>query len=171
MKYLLDTDVIIDHLRGKTDLSDSLKSDNLSISIITYGELIFGSEKSEQKEKTKKLVLDFINDLSIKIITLDQKIMEEYGSTGIQEVMDKIVFEILKYNAVYPAGLKLVDSKGNVLPDCYLMPPNSTALDFAYRLHSDIGRDFVKAVHIKTRQGVGKDYVLKNGDGLEILTK
>ena len=84
MKYLLDTDVIIDHLRGKTDLSDSLKSDNLSISIITYGELIFGSEKSEQKEKTKKLVLDFINDLSIKIITLDQKIMEEYGKIKAQ---------------------------------------------------------------------------------------
>lgn len=99
------------------------------------------------------------------------KIMKEFGSTGVQEVMNKVVFEILKYNAVYPAGLKLVDSKGNVLPDCFLMPPGATALDFAFRLHSDIGRDFVKAVHIKTRQGVGKDYVLKNGDGLEILTK
>jgi ribosome-binding ATPase YchF (GTP1/OBG family) len=100
-----------------------------------------------------------------------KKIMHEYGSTGIQEIMNKVVFDILKYVSIYPAGSKLSDSKGNVLPDCYLMPPGSTALDFAYRLHSDIGRDFVKAVHIKTKQAVGKDYVLKQGDGLEIMTK
>lgn len=98
-------------------------------------------------------------------------IMHEFGSTGVQDVLNQTVFEVLKYVAIYPAGMKLTDSKGNVLPDCYLMPPGSTALDFAYRLHSDIGRDFVKAMHIKTKQAVGKDYVLKNGDGLEILTK
>lgn len=98
-------------------------------------------------------------------------IMKEFGSTGVQTILDKTVFDVLKYCAIYPAGLKLEDSKGNVLPDCFLMPPKSTALDFAYRLHSDIGRDFVKAVHIKSRKAVGKDYVLQNGDGLEILTK
>ncbi|MEK6890227.1 MAG: redox-regulated ATPase YchF [Nanoarchaeota archaeon] len=100
-----------------------------------------------------------------------KKIIEKFGSTGIQEVMNKVVFEVLKYVSIYPAGAKLSDSKGNVLPDCYLMPPGSTALDFAYRLHSDIGRDFVKAMHVKTKQAVGKDYIIKNGDGLEILTK
>ncbi|MEK6910488.1 MAG: redox-regulated ATPase YchF [Nanoarchaeota archaeon] len=100
-----------------------------------------------------------------------KKIIEKFGSTGIQEVMNKVVFEVLKYVSIYPAGAKLSDSKGNVLPDCYLMPPGSTALDFAYRLHSDIGRDFVKAMHVKTKQAVGKDYVIKNGDGLEIMTK
>lgn len=100
-----------------------------------------------------------------------KEVMQEYSSTGIQEIMNKVIFEILKYNAIYPAGAKLSDSKGNVLPDCFLMPPGSTALDFAYRLHTDIGNGFVKAVHIKTKQAVGKDYVLKNGDGLEIMTK
>lgn len=115
--------------------------------------------KKDLNEK-QKLALDNI-----------KKIMEEYGSTGVQEVLNKVVFEIMKYVYVYPASLKLTDSKGNVLPDCFLMPPGSTALDFAYRLHTDIGNNFVKAVHIKTRQAVGKDYILKNGDGLEILTK
>ena len=100
-----------------------------------------------------------------------KKIIEEYGSTGIQDVLNKVVFDILKYIAVYPAGAKLVDSKGNVLPDCFLMPPGSTALDFAYRLHTDIGNKFVKAINIRTKQGVGKDYKLKMGDGLEILTR
>lgn len=97
--------------------------------------------------------------------------MDVCGGTGVQEILNQAVFNLLKYIAIYPAGSKLSDSKGNVLPDCYLMPPGSTALDFAYRLHSDIGRDFIKAVHIKTKQAVGKEYLLKQGDGLEIMTK
>lgn len=100
-----------------------------------------------------------------------QTIMNEFGGTGIQTVLNAVVFDTLNYVAIYPAGAKLSDSKGNVLPDCFLMPPGTTALDFAFRLHSDIGRDFVKAIDIKTKQAVGKDHKLKNGDGLEILTK
>ena len=85
--------------------------------------------------------------------------------------MNEVIFEMLEMIAVFPAGDKLTDSKGNVLPDCYLMKKGSTALDFAFRLHTDIGNDFVKAVHIKTKKAVGKDYVIQNGDGLEIMTK
>lgn len=100
-----------------------------------------------------------------------QSIMNEFGSTGIQEVLNAVVFGVLKYIAIYPAGSKLSDSKGSVLPDCYLMPPGSTALDFAFRLHTDIGKSFVKAIDVRTKQAVGKNYVLKSGDGLEIMTK
>lgn len=98
-------------------------------------------------------------------------VLGEYRSTGVQSVMNKIVFEILGMIAVFPAGDKLEDSKGNVLPDCFLMPRGSTALDFAYRLHSDIGDNFVKAIDVRTKKAVGKDYKLKNRDGLEIMTK
>ena len=100
-----------------------------------------------------------------------KKIMESFGSTGIQEVLNKVVFEILEYVAVFPAGAKLADSKGNVLPDCYLMKSGSTALDFAFRLHTDIGKNFIKAIDIRTKQAVGKEYVIKHRDGLEIITR
>ncbi len=99
------------------------------------------------------------------------KVIDEFGGTGVQQVLNGVVFDLLKYLAIFPAGSKMEDSKGNVLPDCFLMPPGSTALDFAYRLHSDIGRDFVKAVDVRTKKGVGKDYKLKHMDGLEILTR
>lgn len=112
-----------------------------------------------------------VNDAQENALMKIKEVLDKYGSTGVQEVLNKTVFDVLEYVAIYPAGAKLADSKGNVLPDCYLMPPGSTALDFAYRLHTDIGDKFVKAVHIKTKQAVGKDYVLKNGDGLEILTR
>lgn len=112
-----------------------------------------------------------LNEKQKAAIDKIRETMDKYGSTGLQEVLNKTVFDVLEYVAIYPAGSKLSDSKGNILPDCFLMRRGSTALDFAYRLHSDIGRDFVKAIHVKTKQAVGKDYELKMGDGLEILTK
>ncbi len=100
-----------------------------------------------------------------------KKVIGDFGSTGVQNILNLIVFDLLKYVAIFPAGSKMEDSKGNILPDCFLMPPNSTALDFAYRLHTDIGKNFVKAIHLKTKQAVGKDYKIKHLDGLEIMTR
>ena len=97
--------------------------------------------------------------------------MKEFENTGVQKVLNKIVLEILDYIAIFPAGSKLEDSSGNVLPDCFLMKNGSTALDFAYKLHTDIGKNFIKAIDIRTKRAVGKDYKLKHLDGLEIMTK
>ncbi|MBS3100286.1 redox-regulated ATPase YchF [Candidatus Pacearchaeota archaeon] len=116
--------------------------------------------RGEISEKQKS-ALEFIK----------KNVLEKFGSTGVQEVLNKTVFEILKYIAIFPAGAKLTDSKGNILPDCFLLPPGSTALDFAYHLHTDIGNNFVKAIDIRTKRAVGKDYKLKNRDGIEIMTR
>ncbi|MEK6897750.1 MAG: redox-regulated ATPase YchF [Nanoarchaeota archaeon] len=95
----------------------------------------------------------------------------EFG-TGIQEVLNYAVFELLKYLAIFPAGAnKLKDSKGNILPDCFLLPKNSTALDFAYFLHTDFGKNFIKAIDARSKKALGKDYKLKNRDALEIITR
>ncbi len=103
--------------------------------------------------------------------TIKQNVLRPYSSTGIQQVLNTAVFDLLKYIAIFPAGAKLTDSKGNILPDCFLLPPNTTALDFAYHLHTDIGDSFVKAIDIRTKKPVGKDHHLKHRDGIEILTK
>ena len=101
-----------------------------------------------------------------------KKLLDDYGSTGVQEILNKTVFELLKYLVVFPASAnKLSDSKGNVLPDCFLLPPNSTALDFAYIIHTDFGKNFIKAIDARTKKAVGKDYKLKNRDALEIVTR
>lgn len=92
--------------------------------------------------------------------------------TGVQAVLNKAVFELLGYIAIFPAGAtKLADSKGNVLPDCFLLPGGSTALDFAYYLHTDFGKNFIKAIDARTKQARGKDYILKHRDAMEIVTK
>ncbi|MEK6983680.1 MAG: redox-regulated ATPase YchF [Nanoarchaeota archaeon] len=99
------------------------------------------------------------------------EVLNKYGSTGVQQVLDFAIFQLLKYVAIFPGGVnKLQDQHGNVLPDCFLMPENTTALDFAFKLHTDIGNHFIKAIDVKTKRPVGKEYVLRNRDVIEIAT-
>ena len=101
-----------------------------------------------------------------------ENVLKVYGSTGVQEVLDKTVFGLLKYIAVFPAGAhKLADSKGNILPDCFLVPNGSTALDFAAAIHTDLAKNFIKAIDCRTSRAVGKEYKVKHRDGLEIITR
>ena len=116
--------------------------------------------KEKINEKQGK-ALNFIKD----------NILKKYGTTGIQDVLDKSIFELLKYIAIFPGGINnLKDQHGNVLPDCFLLPEKSTALDFAFKLHTDIGNNFIKAIDVKSKKPVGKDYLLKNRDVIEIAT-
>ena len=131
--------------------------------LISYvpGENNFEIISNEKLNERQKKALDFI-----KI-----NVLEKYKATGVQEVLDKAVFELLKYIAVFPVATnKLTDKENNVLPDCFLLPHNSTALDFAYKLHTDIGNHFVKAIDVKTKRPVGKEYLLKHRDVIEIAT-
>jgi ribosome-binding ATPase YchF (GTP1/OBG family) len=98
-------------------------------------------------------------------------ILGKFSNTGVQQVLDAAVFELLKYKVVFPGGVNnLVDKHGNVLPDSFLLPPGSTALDFAFRIHTDIGKNYVKAINVKTKLPLAKEYELKNRDVIEIKT-
>lgn len=117
------------------------------------------TDESKLNSKQKK-ALEFIKE----------NVLQNFADgTGVQAVMNSAVFGLLKYIAIFPGGLnKLADQYGNILPDCFLLPPGSTALDFAFKIHSDIGNSFVKAIDVKTRQAVGKDHKLKHRDVIEI---
>ncbi len=102
--------------------------------------------------------------------TIDEHMVKKFGSTGVQQVLETAVFAVLKYIAVFPAGTKgLKDSEGRVLPDCYLLPPRSTALDFAAALHTDFAKHFIRAINVKTHLAVGKDHELQHRDAVEIV--
>ena len=117
--------------------------------------------KNESKLTPKQRnALGFIKD----------NILDKFGSTGVQQVLDQAVFNILKYMHIFPGGVnKLADQDGRILPDCFLMPPESTALDFAFRLHSDFGHNFIRAIDVKTKKTVGKEHKLRPGDVVEII--
>ncbi len=125
------------------------------------GEKNFGIINNEKLSEKQKNALEFVKE----------NILEKYNSTGVQEVLDKAVFELLNYIAVYPvANNKLMDKNEKVLPDCFLVREDITALEFAFKIHTDIGNSFIKAMDMKTKQTVGKDYELKNRDVIEIIT-
>ena len=97
--------------------------------------------------------------------------LDAYGSTGVQQAINAAVFELLGYVAIFPGGVnKLADQFGRVLPDCFLMPPGTTALDFAFKLHTDFGKNFIRAIDVKKKLPVGKDYKLQNRDVVEIVS-
>jgi len=109
----------------------------------------------------QKLALDFIK----------KNVLDVHGSTGVQECLNIAVFKLLGYIAIHPGGTKkLEDSHGNVIPDCFLMPKGTTALDFAFRLHTDFGTHFVKAIDVRTKMPIGRDTPLKDLDIVEIMS-
>ena len=102
---------------------------------------------------------------------IDTTILKKIESTGVQQTIEKAVFDILKYIAIFPGGVNnLEDHHGNVLPDCFLLKQGSTALDFAYNIHSDIGDKFIRAIDVKTKMTIGKEHILNNRDVIEIIT-
>jgi hypothetical protein len=100
-------------------------------------------------------------------------ILDKYGSTGVQACLNKAVFDFMKYIAVYPVENehRFSNKKGEVLPDVFLMPPDSTALDLAFKVHTDIGQKFIGAIDARTGRKVGGDHILKNNDIIKILTR
>jgi ribosome-binding ATPase YchF (GTP1/OBG family) len=98
-------------------------------------------------------------------------VLKKYGSTGTQKVLNTAVLDLLKYMAIFPGGVnKLADKDGNVMPDCWLLPPGSTAYDFAAKIHTDIAAHFVAAVDVKSKRKIGRDTPIKHRDVIEILT-
>jgi ribosome-binding ATPase YchF (GTP1/OBG family) len=96
--------------------------------------------------------------------------MEKIDGTGVQKTLEHIVFDVLNYIAVFPAGSKLVDKQGRVLPDCFLMPKNSTLKDFAEKIHSDIAKGLLYGIDVRTKIKLSKNYILKHRDAIELFS-
>ncbi|MCS3924251.1 redox-regulated ATPase YchF [Methanosalsum natronophilum] len=116
---------------------------------------------SENISTSQKKALDSINDF-----------LQKYGSTGIQETINKTVFELLDMIVVYPVEdeKKWTDKDGNMLPDAFLMKKGSNAHDLAYKVHSDIGDSFLYAIDARTRMRLGEKHELKNNDVIKIVS-
>ena len=104
-------------------------------------------------------------------LELIRKILKQWGSTGVQQVIDKAIYELLKLIVVYPVEdeNKFTDKKGNVLPDAFLVPQGTTARGLAYLIHTELGDSFLYAIDARTKMRKGEDYVLKDRDVIRIV--
>ncbi len=113
-----------------------------------------------------------LTEAQTKALKSIREFMQGNGGLGVQQVMEKAVYELLDRIVVYPVENEhnYTDKEGRVLPDAYLMPKGSTALDLAYTVHSDIGEGFIRAVDARTDRVIGREHELDDGDIIKIVS-
>ena len=101
-----------------------------------------------------------------------EKILKLNGSTGVQQALNTAYFELLDMIVVYPVEdlEHLSDHNGRVLPDSYLVPKGTTAHQFAYVIHSELGDNFLYAIDARDKRRIGEDAVLKDSDVISIVS-
>ena len=125
----------------------------------------FGDDNFKILDKTK------LNEVQLRGLEKISNYLDKVKNTGVQKCLNEAVFNLLKLKPIFPGGVsKLEDKEGRVLPDCFLMEEKATALNFAYKLHTDFGKNFIKAIDVKTKRLIGKEHVLGFSDIVEIVS-
>jgi ribosome-binding ATPase YchF (GTP1/OBG family) len=101
-----------------------------------------------------------------------EKVLLKNGSTGVQEAINTAYFKLLNMITVYPVEdvEHLANHNGKVLPDTYLVPHGTTARQFAYIIHTELGESFLFAVDARDKRRIGEDAVLKDRDVISIVS-
>ncbi len=101
-----------------------------------------------------------------------EKVLLKFGSSGVQEAINMAFFRLLNMIVVYPVEdvEHLSDHQGRVLPDAYIIPYGTTARQFAYLIHTELGESFIYAVEAREKKRIGENYVLKDRDIISIVS-
>jgi ribosome-binding ATPase YchF (GTP1/OBG family) len=116
---------------------------------------------------------DKLNEAQLKALErIRDKVFEKWGSTGLQDALNKSFFKLLNMVIVYPVedSDKLTNHQGQVLPDCYLVPRGTTAKQFAGEIHSDLQEGFLFAVDARSKKRLGDSYILEDNDIIQIVS-
>ena len=99
-------------------------------------------------------------------------ILDRLGSTGVQQALDSAVFGGLGLIAAYPVEdeTRLTNKDGDILPDVKLLRRGSTARDLAGAVHTDLAGGFLYAIDCKSRQRIGADHPLQDGDVVKVVS-
>jgi ribosome-binding ATPase YchF (GTP1/OBG family) len=99
-------------------------------------------------------------------------VMKQNNGTGVQQAINRAVFELLDRIVVYPVEDEnhYCNKQGEVLPDAFLMKKGSTPHDLAYQVHTDIGKGFLYAIDARTKMRIKESHVLKDGDIIKIVS-
>jgi ribosome-binding ATPase len=100
-------------------------------------------------------------------------ILRGWGSTGVQGALESMVFERLHQIVVYPVEDEThwTDGQGRVLPDALLVPAGTTASAVAYRVHTDLGRNFIRAIDGRTHRALAADHPVEPNSVLRIVAR
>ncbi len=114
-----------------------------------------------------------LNPNQIKALeSIRERVFKKWGSTGLQDAINEAFYSLLDMIVVFPVedAEKLTDSKGRILPDCFLVPKGTTARQFAGVIHTDLAKSFLFAVDARTKRRLGEAQVLKDKDVIQIVS-
>ncbi|MEJ2250227.1 MAG: 50S ribosome-binding GTPase [Candidatus Lokiarchaeota archaeon] len=128
---------------------------------------ISGSNSFEyiKKSKLKEAEISTLNKIK-------EKILDKFGSTGIQDSLNYTVFEILDMICVYPVSdiNNLTDNNNNILPDVFLVKKGTNLKDFINdHIHSDLAKNFIYGIDARTKKRLSDDYELKHNDVIKVV--
>ncbi len=141
------------------------------------------SELALRKAASKNLIKYLPGDSDFEIIGevtpkqqkvleyIRERVLKKWGSTGVQQVINAAFLDVLEMLAVFPVENenKYTDHHGRVLPDVYLVPKGTTAREFAYMIHTDLGEKFISAVDVKTKKRLSADFKLEHRMVIKII--
>jgi len=113
-----------------------------------------------------------LNNSQLKALERIKELLKKYDGSFIIKVLNTLVFEVMKYKVVFPVENehKLSDKKGNVLPNAILLESDATVLDLAEKIHSEIAKNFIYAIEVRSKKKVGKDYIPNHRDVIKIYS-
>ena len=99
-------------------------------------------------------------------------VMKSLHGTGVQEAVNRAVFDLLDRIVVYPVEdeNRFCNKQGDVLPDAFLMKRGSTPHDLAFQVHTEIGKGFLYAIDARTKMRIKENHILKDGDIIKIVS-
>jgi ribosome-binding ATPase len=102
-----------------------------------------------------------------------EQVLTRWGSTGVQQSLETLLFERLRRVAVFPVEDEVhwTDSKGRVLPDVFLVPAETPVRDVAYRVHTELGENFIRAIDGRTHRALAADHPVTPGAVLRIVAR
>lgn len=126
-----------------------------------------GSESFQVADPSK------LNAHQSKALEKISQILTKCHGTGVQKCLETAAYQLLDLIVVYPVEdeIKLTDHDGRVLPDAFLVKKGTTARELAYKVHTDLGENFIRAVNVRTHRTVGHDHVLENNDVITIVAR
>ena len=133
--------------------------------VINY---IRGSNNFEiiDSDKLNSNELDMLKKIKIKILN-------QYGSTGIQDALDHASFSMANQICVYPVSdvNNYADNNDNILPDAFLVEKGTLLRDFVReKIHTELAENFIFGIDAKTKKRLGENYELMDGDVVKIVT-
>ncbi len=128
----------------------------------TPGSEEFKVLKSGELTEKQKWALEYMNRF----------VFSRIMRTGVQFSLNTLVFKILGYNMIYPVEdpNKLSDKAGHILPDVFLLSKDSTLIDLAEEIHTEIAKKLIHGVDVRTSLKLPTNYVLRDRDVITLVT-